>query len=223
MGYQDVVRAGKCWRCRKSRDGNGNLCSSCRSKVHEEVKAKCDARLLDGLCIDCGLPSVPGKRRCEDDLKRTRTYAQDRKNKRKANGVCVYCGTCPPLSGIDQCLRCKLASVEKSSRGRTGGYVAISDLWKLWECQAGCCAFTGIPLNPVGQDETSVALDHITPLSCGGLHEISNLRFVAHRVNQMKGSMSPVEFERVVNREALASYLRQSIGGELPSEISCPL
>lgn len=57
---------------------------------------------------------------------------------------------------------------------------------------APICYLTGLPLDY--NDLASFQLDHVVPLSKGGLHTLENLECVSTRANQMKGNMALGEF-----------------------------
>lgn len=59
----------------------------------------------------------------------------------------------------------------------------------LLERQSYRCALTGIELTP----ETA-SLDHCTPISRGGSHDIDNIQIITQRVNAAKGTMTTEEF-----------------------------
>jgi len=51
------------------------------------------------------------------------------------------------------------------------------------------CNLSGLPLTV-----DHAALDHITPISEGGAHKMSNLQWLDPRINSMKGTMNQTEF-----------------------------
>jgi len=63
--------------------------------------------------------------------------------------------------------------------------VTKSELMGLW---TGLCGLTGMELKIEDAD-----IDHILPVSRGGTHEISNLRWVCSRANEAKGNMTDSE------------------------------
>lgn len=67
--------------------------------------------------------------------------------------------------------------------------VTASQIMKLIESQSFRCALSGRELTP----ETA-SIDHITPLSRGGVHGLANIWVLDHRVNVAKGTMSVDEF-----------------------------
>lgn len=67
--------------------------------------------------------------------------------------------------------------------------VTAKMIMKLIEKQQFRCAVSGRTLTP-----ESASLDHILPLSRNGVHDITNLWVVDHRVNAAKGTLTLDEF-----------------------------
>lgn len=75
-------------------------------------------------------------------------------------------------------------------RGHTGNKsITESFLISLWESQCGICALTGEKMDIYESD-----IDHKIPLSRGGTHELSNLRWVTRRANNAKRDLLDEEF-----------------------------
>lgn len=79
--------------------------------------------------------------------------------------------------------------------------------------QGGCCAITGVPLDP-----TRINADHILPLSRGDLSPSDtkeNIWLVDKTINAMKGALSYEEFfdlcQKVVNHNGMAKELIERI------------
>jgi 5-methylcytosine-specific restriction endonuclease McrA len=72
--------------------------------------------------------------------------------------------------------------------------ITADDLRTLWEAQDGRCALTGEPLQMIADRGVGPELDHIVPITRGGTSELSNLRWVTHRVNRAKGNLTDEEF-----------------------------
>ena len=66
------------------------------------------------------------------------------------------------------------------------------------------CVYSGQELTP-----DSCSLDHITPLSKGGLHVIDNIQFVCPMINRMKNTMSSEEFIAICRMVARYSIENQ--------------
>ena len=64
-----------------------------------------------------------------------------------------------------------------------------ASLVKLIEQQEYRCKYSGIELTP-----DAASLDHIVPVSKGGEHVVSNVAWVHHEINRMKGQLSVEEF-----------------------------
>jgi hypothetical protein len=67
--------------------------------------------------------------------------------------------------------------------------VTAKMILEMIEHQGRRCALSGRELTP----ETA-SLDHIMPLSRGGVHDLGNLWVVDHRVNTAKGTLTVDEF-----------------------------
>lgn len=78
--------------------------------------------------------------------------------------------------------------------------ITVDDLKALWDAQGGRCALTGEVLearcgeNGLAADGAVAQLDHIQPVTRGGSHELSNLRWVTTRVNLAKRNLTDEEF-----------------------------
>ncbi len=80
--------------------------------------------------------------------------------------------------------------------------ITEDDIRMMWEAQDGLCALTGIVLVPnlsTNASHLSTAwdephIDHIVPVSRGGTHELSNLRWVCAAVNLAKRDLLDEEF-----------------------------
>lgn len=67
--------------------------------------------------------------------------------------------------------------------------VTAKMIMEMIEKQQFRCALSGRTLTP-----ESASLDHILPLSRNGVHDITNLWVVDHRVNAAKGTLTLDEF-----------------------------
>ena len=67
--------------------------------------------------------------------------------------------------------------------------VSPKQILQLIEQQNYRCALSGRELTP----ETA-SLDHVLPLSRGGIHDICNVQVLDFRVNTAKGTMTVAEF-----------------------------
>ena len=65
-----------------------------------------------------------------------------------------------------------------------------SQLMMLIKSQGYKCAISGLDIS----DPSNAQLDHISPVSAGGNHAVSNLQWVHAKLNRMKGTMSQQEF-----------------------------
>jgi len=67
--------------------------------------------------------------------------------------------------------------------------ITSSSVLELVKRQGFRCALTGLPLTPA-----TASLDHVQPLSQGGMHEIENCQVVRSDINRAKGTMNNEQF-----------------------------
>lgn len=89
--------------------------------------------------------------------------------------------------------RMRAEDVRRSSAAKTS--VGHRSLLEQIERQSYRCALSGEELTP----ETA-SLDHCTPISRGGGHDISNIQIVMQQINSAKGSMTTEEFVDMCRR-----------------------
>jgi len=82
--------------------------------------------------------------------------------------------------------------------------ITVSLLRMKLEEQEFRCVYSGRELTP-----DACSLDHITPLSKGGLHVIDNIQFVCPMINRMKNTMSSEEFIAICRMVARYSIENQ--------------
>ena len=158
-------------------------------------------RLVAGVCISCGLvPPEPWSgfgrpptllnyaqqcSSCRDNAKlRRRLYVEDH----KARGLCTSCAT-----KVEVGIYCRVHWLTRIAKAATGRFADGPLLEKLWQQQAGRCAYTGLPLTP-GYD---ASIDHMVPPSRGGARSIENLCWAHTVINRMKSDMTHAEFTAV--------------------------
>jgi 5-methylcytosine-specific restriction endonuclease McrA len=86
--------------------------------------------------------------------------------------------------------------MRRAAARATGSAANGSILERLWDEQGGRCALSGLPL-VIGE---YASVDHKIPLSKGGTHDASNLRWLAFEVNMAKNNMSDEEFVAMCRR-----------------------
>ena len=72
-------------------------------------------------------------------------------------------------------------------------------LEELWKKQKGRCAYTGEKLYP----GKNASIDHIRPISKGGISSKKNLQWVTKKVNDMKRNFTHREFISLCKKIAL--------------------
>lgn len=70
--------------------------------------------------------------------------------------------------------------------------ISTQSLRGLLAMQSELCALTGRPLTP-----DNVRMDHVTPVSKGGLNSMDNVQLIVDEANSAKGSMSQEQFIRL--------------------------
>lgn len=170
---------------------------------------------LEGKCTECG-GEIEGdlknrrtgtkKVMCRACLKKnSKKLAKYRKN-RHVRGLCERCGKRRPKKNRRNCQICTEYLRNKArqyddrtffaKRTRSGdlrySIGLAKTLCSLWKEQRGKCVLTGRRL-----DRYNAEVDHVVPLSKGGLNTRSNLRWLHKDVNQAKRSLSDVEFIRL--------------------------
>jgi 5-methylcytosine-specific restriction endonuclease McrA len=81
------------------------------------------------------------------------------------------------------------ANKRSHANANKGGAVTHEGLRGILIQQGYRCALSGVVISP-----DNAELDHMTPLSKGGLHTIDNVQIVHPVVNALKGQMTDEEF-----------------------------
>jgi 5-methylcytosine-specific restriction endonuclease McrA len=91
---------------------------------------------------------------------------------------------------------------------------AAPTIQSLFSLSGGTCALCGLSVS-IDASETFAGptLDHITPLSKGGAHDISNAQLAHHCCNTLKsnGNQHPREFYRDAMNERLFQYVKHGL------------
>lgn len=103
-----------------------------------------------------------------------------------AAGLCVQCGK----AGVVACQQCRRCWIRQKACIHLKASSLGDLLEEIWRDQGGADALTGEPL----AYEDSPSIDHVVPRSKGGTNDRANLRWVSHRINTAKGTMSDAEF-----------------------------
>ena len=85
------------------------------------------------------------------------------------------------------------ASMLRRTRGRGDQVVEVEALVDLI-LGASNCAYCGVSLSRFGFAVDHFAVDHVVPLSNGGLHVLENLVIACQPCNRAKGDLSLDEF-----------------------------
>lgn len=78
-----------------------------------------DKRRAEGGCLWCPEPAAPGRTLCSTHLEVQRKRAETVREKNKAAGMCIVCGTEPPEPGKTRCHLCNLSQNDANLRHRT--------------------------------------------------------------------------------------------------------
>ncbi len=162
-------------------------------------------RKVEGLCVSCGVePATEKSYNCSKCSLKKAKITKARRDERAAKGLCSGCGKRPFLTGSFYCDDCRIRRNKAGSLGaRYHFFITASTmsgrqkrdrvlalgLWNKWKTQRGRCALTGERLTA-----DNSAIDHILPVSRGGTHQISNLRWLTRDVNYSKGALTDIEF-----------------------------
>lgn len=157
----------------------------------QKLRKNNEDRVAKGLCRDCNQPresSHTNSVRCNACAKKRSKYMQELRKRSKVSGLCSFCHKNPVFdNGGVVCENCWYDEMARSSLGnRKFGY----QLKELLIKQNYTCPYTGRKLIP----KQNASIDHVVPLSRGGLKTIDNVQWVDWTVNRMKYNMTPEEF-----------------------------
>lgn len=190
--YKKYKRRGLCYRCGKKKDAvssSCHLCEICRKKKNKASNKIRAYKKRHRLCRDCGSKLVRTDNllceRCKEkariaQLKRTRRYAKA--------GLCKHCRNVATLRDKSKvCENCwfKATALTATRSGKDG-----PALKAIIEKQNYTCVYSGLPL-VLGKN---AHVDHIIPVSRGGLRHISNVQWLDAVVNRMKQNLTESEF-----------------------------
>ena len=141
--------------------------------------------ISQNLCSACGKVTVIGQRTCF----KCQNKSKINRKVRFINNKCAYCkenrmpwGHC--------CELCWMARNGAHTKNHWRPMTERLLLQEKFNKQNRCCIYTGIKLIP----GKNTSMDHIVPLSAGGLDLISNIQFVYLPVNYMKHKLIESEF-----------------------------
>lgn len=143
--YYEKTRAkGLCGSCAKRPAQDGlTRCSSCETALTEMRLALIAARL----CVTCKaqIEDASELTTCEPCSAKERVQATSERNRRKAAGLCAFCGKKPPLPNRTLCKRCKRNQAMRTAKHRAKnrklglctkcGQMALSGLDVCYECR----------------------------------------------------------------------------------------
>jgi len=105
-----------CFDCSKPRGNNNKLCDNCMERDRQRSKKRqAKQRLkhrIQGNCLTCGKPPVPGTNTCIECNRRATDSTLRRYRLNKGNGVCPFCG-----EKTDNKFRCKECHKKHLKRG----------------------------------------------------------------------------------------------------------
>ena len=146
-----------------------------------------------GLCIYCSNKSVKNNR-CEPCRERIRLNRRIKYNIAKNSGQCCYnyCKSEP----IQNKKYCQKHLLKKICLDRLGTAKYSTDLLCILKKQNNKCALTGDDISLCDDIE----LDHIIPVSRGGLNNINNVRWVTKQANRLKGNFLDSELIKIITK-----------------------
>jgi 5-methylcytosine-specific restriction endonuclease McrA len=116
---------------------------------------------------------------------KNKTNWSEHYRRKKENGICLHCPL--PATVGTLCLNDWFRNVASIHFGtRSMG----PPLANLWDEQKGRCFYTGVELVP----GVNASLDHIVPLTKGGILSIENCRWVTKSINMVKSNLTHDEF-----------------------------
>lgn len=202
---QEKIRLGICVECKNPAVSGKKMCAKCAKWDVEYKRRYKQKKLKLGLCHDCQNPVAEGRSICAYHIELYDGRSQKYYLERKANGVCAQCGKNSPVIDRVQCADCRDKATKHKKR-RFFHYritkfncnfktnLTAKDAASLWKKQKGICALTGRKLT-----KDNAELDHIIPKSKGGLHDITNLRWLVHEVNRVKRNLFDLDFIKLCN------------------------
>ncbi len=157
-------------------------------------------RYEKGLCQWCSQKRDCEKTLCATCREKLSQSGKTRRDKRLAEVKCTQCG-----GVIDsnvkgkKCLKCWVRHVAIVSLDDWFKADAIAAILKVQDYK---CAYSGIELIP----GINACLDHKTPRTRGGSHDLKNIHWVTKDINRVKGTMTHEEFVE------LARFIVQKFG-----------
>lgn len=160
-----------------------------------------------GLCTLCTESAVSKTAYfCERHQKYSRAFQKKLYYERsKQKGVCVMCGRNSVQPGHKLCEKHYLTAIGKNHKP----VLNWKDLKLILKQQNYKCFTTGEDLI-LGDN---AHLDHIVPISKGGLHEISNVRWVIKAFNRAKYDLTDEEFSELCIK--FLTFTKQITNGNL--------
>lgn len=101
-------------------------------------------------CRTCGKPAVSGKVRCQKCLEKNRLSVKKRRDKKKRQHLCTYCGQREVSRGILLCALCADKEARRKREWRKYNKKKVSELnrrRRLRYKSEGRCPKCGIPLD----------------------------------------------------------------------------
>ena len=176
-----LVSAGICIVCGSSPSADGvKTCPKCRARVNSREASRKSKLRASGICPRCEKNRISHGYACEDCKPSIRKSARESQRRRIVErGALGLCSDCKiPVdnpSGMGRCLECHCKQLSKLNHLAGSNWM---DLVEIWNYQHGRCALSG--LNMLLNDSE---VDHIVPVSSGGLNDKSNLRWVTKKAN----------------------------------------
>jgi 5-methylcytosine-specific restriction endonuclease McrA len=122
-------------------------------------------------------------------LESKRVYQRKKRIEAKEAGVCRECLKRPRHKHLSQCLDCQFRRLAKNHLGSRD---RAAELINLLEAQGYRCAYSG-RLIDIGEN---ASVEHVVPVSRDRKRktDITNIKFVDQRINQMKQGLPLSEF-----------------------------
>ncbi len=163
-------------------------CAICLERYRALQRSIQQKRREAGLCLLCGKqPRSASRYQCDICREKAAARAAKQRADRRAAGLCTYCGKMAALDGNHRCETCYFKVVSQTHFGSVGDAGALK---ALFYGQKERCAYSG-RLLVLGRN---AELDHREPIAAGGTHDLANVHWVDHDVNQMKHGLTEEAF-----------------------------
>lgn len=188
---QKLIAENKCVSCQSPCENGKQQCNDCLSNYSGYQKAKRQQRKANGLCSVCGSQLTDAdSTQCSPCRKRKQKNRRNARFRNSQNGCCVLCGS--SAKKVTKTL-CEVCWFKKAAEKHIGSGTLWKELKEKLVSQNARCPYSGLMLIP-GE---SASIDHIVPISKGGLKTLNNIQWVHRWVNIMKHTNDATQFAQM--------------------------